>query len=84
MLILPPTNVIELPKYIPHDSGCSSSSNNNDENGDAPVPTVSGDISLVGSIKEITKKLIGDKELLHKSGMDDSTHVLTKTGPTLL
>jgi hypothetical protein len=33
----------------------------------APIPTVSGDISLAGSIKEITNKLIGDKGFFTKT-----------------
>jgi hypothetical protein len=72
----------EPEKYIPHDSGHS---NNSDQSWlpslSSPPPTVSGDISPVGSIKEITKKLVGDKGFFTKAEWMTALMLLPRQDP---
>jgi hypothetical protein len=78
LLVKPPaTNLIELPKYIPQDCGYSSTTakitdddqnhNLTQEKEEKRVLTVSGDISRVSSIRELTKKIMRDKGFFTKA-----------------
>lgn len=76
LLVLPsPTNLIEPTKNISPDTMGVQ----NEENESTPI--VKGDISLMGSIKEITNKIIGDKGFFTKAEWMTTLMLLPRRDP---